>query len=211
MNLDDPQFDVQSIDQIIASSRLPQPGGHVRRKTDGETEVQDDDPQLQTIIAAANALDLDEHGNLDYHGNSSSFTFMQNLRSQFGELSIPDPRIPVFKSPSISHLVESPKSATSSHFENTTSPASELPNKETAIQLCRITLEVACALMRFLHKPRFYQKAARIFDTEPDNYTNADLQFLPLLYVVMAVGCLYSQTESSKPDSQAYDAALHQG
>ena len=210
-NLDDPKFDVHSIDQIIDSSKGTKASGKSSERQARPSVVQDDDAELQTMVDGTGSLDLDEQGHWGYHGTSSGFTFIRNLRAQFGDLSVPDPPISYAKSRAVSHLVESPQSASSSNYDRSSSPAAELPDKEEAMQLCRNALEVACALMRFVHKPSFYGKVVKIFETDPDNYTNADMKFLPLLLVVMAVGCLFGETEDTTLDVHGYESAMEQG
>jgi Fungal specific transcription factor domain len=211
VNLDDPKFDAHGIDQIIDGSRHAKAGGKDPSKEAKADAPHDDDARLQTMVDSTGSLDLDDQGHWDYHGNSSGFIFMRNLRAQLGDIFVPDPRIPL-KSRAISSLIESPKSASSSSYDFNSASTVDLPDKDTVLRLCRNTLEVACALMRFIHKPSFYDKVTRIFDTDPDNHANADVKFLPLLYVVMAVGCLFAQTEKdSTLDSQGYESAIEQG
>lgn len=163
------------------------------------------------MVEGTGSLDLDDQGHWDYHGNSSGYTFMRNLRAQFGDLFVLDSRLPQLRSRVMSHLIESPKTASSSPHDSSIPHSAELPDRRTVMQLCRNTLEDACSLMRFVHKPQFYGKVNRILDTDPDNFTNADTQFLPLLYVVMAVGCLFAQTEDTTLDTDGYESAFEQG
>lgn len=208
VNLADPQFDNQSIDQIITLSRSQ---NSTQSEVSSRTrDAPDENPQMQSIVEATGSLDQDDQGNWDYHGNSSSFVFMHKLRSQFGTMAIPDPRIPIFHRSTFSHLVESPTSVASSRAERSYSPASELPDRETAIQLCTNALDIACALMGFMHKPKFWSRLDELYDTVPDRYTNANIQFLPLLYMAMAVGCLFAPSDDGKPESQ-HQIAAQQG
>ncbi len=211
VTLEDPKFDAHGIDQLIDSSRTVKPSVQPSTRVTEPSAAQDDDAQLQTMVEGTGSLDLDDQGHWDYHGNSSGFTFMRNLRAQLGDLFVPDPRIPYSRSRAMSHLIESPKSASSSPYNFSILQAADLPDRDTAIRLCRNTLEVACALMRFVHKPNFYGKVGRILETDPDNYTNGDTQFLPLLYVVMAVGCLFAQTDDTTLDTKGYEGAIEQG
>ena len=214
LNLEDPKFDAHGIDQIIDFARPAKTGvASVQPaiKATRSTDAQDDDAQLQTMVEGTGSLDLDDQGHWDYHGNSSGYTFMRNLRAQFGDLFVLDSRLPHSRSRAMSHLIESPKTASSSPYDSSIPHSAELPDRRTAMQLCRNTLEDACSLMRFVHMPQFYGKVNRIFDTDPDNYTNADTQFLPLLYVVMAVGCLFAQTEDTTLDTHGYESAIEQG
>ena len=210
-SLDGVNFEAQNIDQIIESSKRAQQGQKPADREARPDDVEDDDAQLQTMVEGTGSLDLDDQGHWDYHGTSSGFTFMQNLRAQFGDLSVPDPRVPNSKIRTTSHLIESPKSASSPPCDFSLPSTADLPEKEKALQLCRNTLEDACALMRFVHKPKFYGKVCRIFETGPENYTNDDIHFLPLLYVVMAVGCLFDQTENTMLDRIGYEYATEQG
>lgn len=211
VKLDDPKFDAHSIDQIIDSSKRTKASGNSPDREARPSAGDDDDAQLQTMVEGTGSLDLDEQGHWDYHGTSSGFTFMRHLRAQFGDLTVPDPPISYAKSRATSHLVDSPQSASSSNFDRGSSPAPELPDKDKAMQLCRNALEVACALMRFVHKPSFYGKVVKIFETNPDNYTNADMKFLPLLLMVMAVGCLFGETEHTALDVHGYESAMEYG
>lgn len=209
LNLEDTKFDAYNIDQIIDSSRRAESSAQHSSLGMRSTASQDDDAQLQTMVEGTGSLDLDDQGHWDYHGNSSGFAFMRNLRAHFGDLLVPDPRIPYHKSQPIALLMESPKSASSSPCDSSIPPAADLPDRETAFRLCRNTLEVACALLRFVHKPKFYAKLRKIFDTDQDHYTATDTHFLPLLYVVMAVGCLFAQTK--EPTLEAHESATEHG
>lgn len=211
INLDDPRFDTHGIDQIVDFARQANPSAETS-STDTTTVVAaDDDAQLQTMVEGTGSLDLDDQGHWDYHGTSSGFTFMRNLRAQFGSLVVPDPGIPNPKTRTMSYLIESPKSASSSPYDFSLPSPADLPDKDTAMQLCRNALEVACALMRFVHKPTFYTKVIKIYETDPDHQTNTDAQFLPLFYIVMAVGCLFSQTEGPALEAPEYEDAIEQG
>jgi hypothetical protein len=52
-----------------------------------------------------------------------------------------------------------------------------------------------------------------MYDTDPEQYNNDQLKFLPLLYVVMGVGCLFSKTENENTmlDMKGYKEAIEQG
>jgi hypothetical protein len=210
-NLDDPKFDAHDIGQIIDSAREAKPNVQTPTRETRPNAVQDDDAQLQTMVEGTASLDLDDQGHWDYHGESSGFTFFRNLRGQFGDSFVPVPRIPSSQSHAVSHMMKSPTPVSSSPYDFNIPHPVDLPDRATAMHLCRNTLDVACALIRFIHKPNFYGKVNRIFDTDPDNYTNADTQFLPLLYVVLGEGCLFAQTEDTKLATVGYESAIEQG
>lgn len=47
--------------------------------------------------------------------------------------------------------------------------------------------------MRFVHQPNFDKSLDRIYDVSPESYTPQDEAFLPLLYLTLALGQLYSR------------------
>ena len=157
-------------------------------------------------------LDLDDQGHWDYHGHSSGHAFMSRFRAQFHDLPVADFPAPQNRNRPFPQLLESsPKSAGSSPFDIHVPSSLDLPSKEVAKELCHNTLDDAVVLMRFIHQPSFYRKFDRIFATDPDHFTTADVRFLPLLYVVMAVGCLFASTENSVLDSKGYEDAIDRG
>jgi hypothetical protein len=113
----------------------------------------------------------------------------------------------------VQQLLESPKSSQSSPYEVTLSAAVDLPLKGAAIELCRNAIDDCCALMRPLHRPTFFRRLHSMYDTDPEQYNNDQLKFLPLLYVVMGVGCLFSKTENENTmlDMKGYKEAIEQG
>jgi hypothetical protein len=204
VDLEDPKYDAHSVDQIVQTARSKKPPPLQPQET-GE------DGQIQPMIDKVGSLDLDDQGNWDFHGHSSGFAFMRKFRAQFGEQYLPYPSIP--KSKNLAHFLESPRSVQSSPYETSTSLGMDLPPKEAAIELCRNTLDDCCALMRPLHRPTFFRRLHSMYDTDPENYSTTQLKFLPLLYVVMGLGCLFAKTEieSSMLGMKGYKEAIEQG
>lgn len=209
LDLDDPKFDAQSIKQLVESARSnPRP----EVKAAPETTKLDDDAQLQSMVDRTGALDLDDTGNWDFHGHSSGYVFMRRFRAQFGDQLLPDFKT-LNKNRTISQVLESPRSAQSSPYDFNLPAAVDLPPREVAIELCCNTLDDCCALMRPVHRPTFFKRLHALYETEPEQYNNEHVQFLPLLYVVMAVGCLFSKTENDNTmlDIKGYKEATEQG
>ncbi|CDO95548.1 unnamed protein product [Kluyveromyces dobzhanskii CBS 2104] len=69
-----------------------------------------------------------------------------------------------------------------------------LPPKPIAIQFIKSTWENCCVLFRFYHRPSFIRQLDLLYETDPQNYTHEQMQFLPLCYAVMAVGALFTKT-----------------
>lgn len=162
------------------------------------------------MVRATGQLELDEQGHWDYQGHSSGLTFMQRLREQFGELMGPDPHTyPSFKRRPTFSTLESPRSNIESPT-STNSQGAELPSREVARQLCEYALDDAMALARLNHHPTFWKNFEKIYDTAPEDYGNKEHQFLPLLYVVMALGSLFAREERYL-DAKGYDNAIDEG
>ncbi len=116
----------------------------------------------------------------------------------------------------MSAVFDSPRSTTAS--PKTASPkeihasiTADLPSKEIAQDLVSNTLDDACALMRFLHRPTFDRMFDRIYDLPAEEYGNEENRFLPMLYAVLAVGTLFAKTEQSELHQQGYETAIDQG
>lgn len=205
VDLEDPKFDARGVEQIVESSK----GASTKKAAVSKS---DDDGQMQPMVDRVGLLDLDDQGNYDFHGHSSGFAFMRRFRAQFGEQFLPYPSANL-RGKNIQQLLESPKSSQSSPYEFNVSASVDLPPREAAIELCRNALDDCCALMRPVHRPTFFQRFHSIYDTDPEQYTNQQLKFLPLLYVVMGLGCLFSRAENENTmlDIKGYKEAIEQG
>lgn len=215
VDLDDPKFDAHPPQQLL--STLRQQSTHKTPSENTElkgnaAEESSDESLLESMVQNTGALDIDDEGHWDYHGDSSGVMFMRRMREQFGGLVVPDPRgLPLMKARPMSQFLESPKCASESPNDMILPHTHDLPSREVAQELCSNTLDDACALMRFMHKPSFYAMLDRIYDTPPDHFGNEENRFLPLLYVVLAVGCLFAKTENSRLDVNGYEGAIDQG
>jgi len=170
-----------------------------------------DDSHLEAMVKATGQLDLDEEGNWDYHGHSSGLSFMRGLR-QFGDMfQVPPDSSPSLKHRNISVDPPSPSSTRSPAASSATLPNStELPSKKDAITLCENAIIDAGAMQRVVHLPTFYKQLDRMYDVPAENYTNAENNFLPLLYSVLALGKLFSQGEHDL-DKSNYETVVDEG
>ena len=53
----------------------------------------------------------------------------------------------------------------------------------------------------------------RVYETAPENFTDDENRFLPLLYVVLALGCMFTDhfQETQRPEEVDYKAGIDQG
>lgn len=238
INLDDPRFDVHATQQMLATAKReklphqphqpqepapqlqssqpppasngPRPAGAAAGPADAAPENPGcEESLLESMVDNSGFLDLDDQGHWDYHGHTSGVIFIRRLRKQLGAADISAPSL---RSRSITQqMFDSPKSASESPQDATLPPTHDLPTRDVARRLCHNALEDGCSLMRFVHEPSFFATFDRIYDTPPEQYSNEENSFLPLLYIVMSVGCLFSDDRAGPLDLSGYESAIGQG
>lgn len=204
VNLDD-----ESLDSVVKPNSLP-PKSHQGSVSSAPSlhvnTSASPDPSLESMVNAAGQLDLDERGNWDYHGHSSGLSFLRRTREHFGNIVGPEQQTgqsrPVNSRSRDSQVAlnsagSSVHSVFDSPVERTASiRTDDLPSKDVAHQLCSHALDDATCILMVVHQPSFYNSLDRIYKRAPEEYENEDHQFLPLLYAVMALGCLFRQEDS---------------
>ncbi|KAL1297122.1 hypothetical protein AAFC00_004700 [Neodothiora populina] len=217
LNLNDP-----SIDVAVAQGYIPGLSGksstedmpdRVQAPAQADAVTDPKDTRLESMVRAIGQLELDEQGNWDYHGHSSGLSFIRRMREQLGDVMGPDTRAtPFAKSRPMSQVFESPRSLTaeSPSMESIIS-GTELPPDDIARDLCNTAVNDASVLLRAVHIPTFWQSFDRLYRLPFENYSNEDHKFLPLLYSIMAVGCLYGKDEQSAINQAGYESAIDQG
>ncbi|KAJ5215590.1 uncharacterized protein N7498_001997 [Penicillium cinerascens] len=221
INLDDPQLDVHVAEQRLPAQRkkqtpfqgplqgpvvglgaAPNPSGPTETSPEGGEEV-----LLETMVDNSGCLDRDDRGHWDYHGHTSGIILVRRLRKQLGAADVPITRPAL----GITQMLESHKSVLDSPQDGSLFPTHDLPPRMVARRLCHNALDDACFLMRFVHEPSFFASLERIYDTPADQFTNEETSFLPLLYIVIAVGCLFSDDGVGTMDLPGYKGAIGQG
>ncbi len=218
IDLNDPTLDLTTPQRILPTFKRNATTSGIGASTTNATKSNTgaesgDESLLESMVDNTGTLDLDDQGHWDYHGHSSGLIFLRRMREQFGDLFSQElyrGSTPFFRPRGMSQFLDSPRSSESPM--DTMSHTQDLPTKEVAKELCSNALDDACTLMRFVHQPTFYSMLDRIYDTQPEQYGNEENRFLPLLYVVMALGCLFAKTEQSKLDlKDGYEGATDQG
>jgi len=222
IDLNDPNFDTAvpqrmrptaNLDDRITSATTARPDDSMDKSGSGGDAEKDS--LLESMVENTGSLDLDDQGHWDFHGHSSGIVFLRRMREQFGDLmGSTESRASAFlkNRRAQSQVFESPRSTTGeSPMDSNLPNTHDLPPRECAKQLCSNCLNDACALMRFVHQPTFYASFDRIYNTPPDNFGNEDNSFLPLLYVVLALGCLFGKDEASNLEQKGYESAIDQG
>ncbi|KAI9872540.1 MAG: hypothetical protein M1830_001505 [Pleopsidium flavum] len=220
VDLNDPNFDAG----VPQRMRVPvKPEDKTKGHTSAGSETSWDkselggdvekDSLLESMVENTGSLDLDDRGHWDFRGHSSGLVFLRRMREQFGDLmGSTEGRAAVFLKPGAhSQVFDSPKSSADSPMDTNLPNTHDLPSRDCAKQLCANALTDACALMRFAHQPTFYALLDRIYNTPPENFGNEENSFLPLLYVVLALGCLFDKDEHSNLEQKGYESAIDQG
>lgn len=221
LNLNDPSIDVAVAQGYIPGLNNKPPGGAPPKSQPftATTSVPTDptdakDTRLESMVRAIGQLELDEQGNWDYHGHSSGLSFVRRMREQLGDMMMgPDTKAtPFVKSRPMSQVFESPRSYNpDSPSTDSVVSGTELPTDDVARDLCSTAINDASILLRAVHIPSFWKSFERLYSTPFELYTNQDHKFLPLLYSVMAVGCLYGKDEQSAINQAGYETGIDQG
>jgi hypothetical protein len=214
IDIKDPNFD-SIVHQRQASLGMGSAISDSRQSDLASTESQEEskDAQLRSMIESTGQLDIDERGDWDFHGGSSGAVFLRRMREQFGGLLGGDAKAPFLpRPPRPKSSFDSPKSF-DSPFDTNIPNTMDLPSKETALLLANCALNRGCSLLRFVHGPAFYEMLDRIYDTPPENFADEENRFLPLLYVVLALGCMFTDhlQETQHPEEADYKAGIEQG
>ncbi|KAE8444750.1 hypothetical protein EG329_014310 [Mollisiaceae sp. DMI_Dod_QoI] len=151
---------------------------------------------LETMIEAVGRLSVDEEGHCQYHGDFAGIAFLHQIDERCSQLlGVNRPiREPFYKNP----LQQAFGSANVSLYRPRADPRImfNLPPKATAQQFTSIALGNASSLMNFIHAPSFNNLLNQIYGTKPENYSTEELAFLPLLYLTLAIGELFSDSHA---------------
>lgn len=219
VDLNDPNIDTLILQSRQAgnSSKDVVQSTAVGKSGDGSDSLEQD-AHLRSMIDSTGQLDLDETGHWDFHGNSSGTVFMRRMRQQFSELLGNDQGTPLFprvpRPKVMTPNFESPRSSTDSPLDAGLPNTMELPPREYAMSLCQGSLDSACALLRFVHQPTFYMMLNRIYDMPPDTFGDSENRFLPLLYMVLALGSMFQPEPSENlngASQNSYQSGIEQG
>lgn len=218
--LDDPRFDI-----LLQHGSLHEAGlgtkqlqSHVVQPHSGTGGgIQDHDSDLESMVASKGALNQDGKGEYAYYGASSGMNFLRRMSEEFGQMAKAEGHEGSLPSDATLRrmsnvMMEIPgQSDKQEAFSEHDISIDDLPPKGTAMQLIRYALDDACAILPCVHKPSFYQAVDRIFDLPSENYSTQDHRFLPLLYVVIALGCLFAKDGESKLERGGYLSATDEG
>ena len=158
----------------------------------------------EVTLDATGRFDIDKHGLCKFYGHSSGLAFLAQIQQKYGQLlgcgddsntrtntglelpSIFDSR-PLLRNPS--HHIRP-----------------NLPPRAVAEDLVDAALENICLLSRVVHRPTFDIMFDQVYDLGHGKWGLEEVQFLPLLCAVMAVGSFASCRDGNKHSDAASTA-----
>ncbi|RVD82985.1 uncharacterized protein DFL_007390 [Arthrobotrys flagrans] len=187
MDVDHPSFEAETLPRVQEAVKTamnkPLPPTAV------PDHPHDQEALLETMVEATGRLDLDESGRLDFHGHSSGFTYLNKLREQFGDLLGPE-----VGTTTLLRL----------------RPFRPFPSRHVQIlgrlvELANSCLGEALLLFRFIHRPTFDSLADRLYSRDFEEYGNEEHSFLPVFYLVLAIGCVFTRKSDKLGISNVLD------
>jgi hypothetical protein len=207
LDLNDPELE-SKMRRSIAFSQSPMRSPPHTMSADFDNGIDD---HLESMVKSTGQLDLDEQGNLEYHGHSSGLSFVRRMRESLGSVKIAEGKgTPFVKSRSIVQVFDSPRSLSDSPWEIGL-PGSDLPPVATTREMCNMAVNDAGALLRFVHFPTFMKQVERMYEVAPESYGNDENMFLPLLYSVLSVATLFKKSGDGIIDGVGYEGAINEG
>lgn len=218
MNLNDPESVTQHM-HLSPNQGLQSHSGQVRPQASLENGRQESDGEkdsmFESMVTNTGSLDLDDQGNWDFYGHSSSHVFLRRMREQLGDLlgqtADAQHAMPFLRHKSISQPLESPKSLADRSRDQNVPNKRDLCAKSCALLLSSNALDDACTILRLVHRPTFDAMLHRVYDTPPEEFGHEENSFLPQLYAVIALGTLFARAEQSELQRHGYDNAFEQG
>lgn len=216
----DPNLDASIAARLLTTSnQSPQAAvlNPSKGASNSDLKADDQEAKLQSMILSTGQLQLDDRGHWDFHGGSSGAVFLWRLRERFGDLMADrEPGTAPFlpRPPMPRGMAATYDSANS--YELPIEPGlpntADLPSRETARGLCSNALNCACAILRPVHAPTFWEFFEKIYDTPPGDYGDEENRFLAVLYVACATGCMF-ETLPDERDQQEwiYKAGIDRG
>ncbi|KAK4449686.1 fungal-specific transcription factor domain-containing protein [Podospora aff. communis PSN243] len=174
---------------------------------------------LVTLSEKVGRVDLNEHGEWDFHGLSSDAAYFGRMTKSFPELTGYDARTPFLPQASWP-LVSMPYCQTQGRMSDrfglggllpTAYGLEELPARALARTLCEYSLQCATCLLQTVHVPSFYRMFDSIYDTPAPLYSSEQRRFLGLLYAVLALGSMYDVDEHDPSNPDHYAVAMNLG
>lgn len=162
----------------------------------------DDEEELVSMMNSYGQMALDTNGNMhrDFYGSSSGLAWIKRAQHYFAENEFDNSDEIEGSQSNLSAAVQifdAPLPSRSS-MPQSIPIESLLPSREKATHLRDVVFTQVYPMFHFLCENDFDLSTDRIYSQHPDSFTEQDESFLPLLYLVMAMGYLFSKEEHDR-------------
>ena len=188
-----PKESQKDIESIFASANK-------FKSPDQESESPDPSnggPELENWMEDEGQLSSLDRKTASFYGDASGFAFLQKTKRMFDETKSDERRgseLSESTQKAITRLFDSPLPDKQALHADV--PVSHLlPSRKSASDLLRVVFSQVYPLLQFLNEPSFQEQTDRIYNVDPMDYTDADHDFLPLLFSVIGLGFLFSQSK----------------
>lgn len=162
-----------------------------------------DDDKLDSMMDAYGQMTVNSHDNMarDFYGAASGLAFIQRTKDMLqlhnGSSPGSDESPPDLSNSATVQLFDAPLPPKQALHLDT--PLSQLlPPRPVANRLVTVVFTQVYPLFHFLCAENFDESTDRIYDKPSAEYDEVDYAFLPLFYVVIGLGYLFSREEHDK-------------
>lgn len=142
------------------------------------------------MVTATGRLVLEGKDRWRYNGNASYGAFLERMRVKLGDCAVGLDKSLLNRNLLMPRFCECGESG-----QSAAERSAGLPSRKVAVALVDAALDDACALDRFIHRPTFNYYLARLYELDPDEYGTDETKYIPLVYSVLALGCLFWERE----------------
>ncbi|KAJ9503536.1 Gypsy retrotransposon integrase-like protein 1 [Exophiala xenobiotica] len=195
-NLSLEDADLETVLNTRDGGLLPSDGDSFVQETT-PTDDQNNGPMLDSMMSRYGRVESGDPWAAKFYGAPSGAAFLHRLTEFFGAGNSP-PMASTDSSPSAISLLFDAPLPTDRSLDDTPPIEPLLPHRTTAAALISVVFAHAYPIFLFLHEPTFHEMVDRIYTKDPVQYERADRAFLPLFFLVMGLGYLFSQSEHQK-------------
>lgn len=186
----------------------PQQSQPTRSSSDQDLHQGDDSDTLESMMDSYGQMNLDTNGTMerDFYGAASGLAWIQQTRHYFDDLDLEyrhryADATDVGNSAAV-QLFDAPLPPRKA-FDVATSIPQLLPPRETASRLLHVVVTQVYPMFHFLSEDDFEVSTNRIYERFLIDYQERDQSFLPLFYLVMSLGHLFSRDEHRRHGCRA--------
>lgn len=169
---------------------------------DLETDSDDDDgsDKLESMMDSYGQMTMSASNGVEreFYGASSGLAWIQATQAYFNYFEDGNSGPSFDNGPDSSATVQLFDAPLPPRNDLEASQSQLLPPKDTALRLVKIIFTQVYPMFNFLSDEDFEASIDRIYLRAPIDYQDRDQQFLPLFYLILGLGYLFSKVEHDK-------------